>query len=101
MAENVNIHTKILIAKYELWRKRAIPFAEKLAERISALNHKFYPGCGFHYALEDSIVKTTHLLADPQPYTRDGLMMAFIIQIRLESDAAAVARAEEYVRIHG
>lgn len=97
----ISAHARTEIAKYNLWRLRAVPFAEKLAERIDALQGAFYPGCGFHYSVEEAIVKTTHLLAEPQPYTRNGIAMTIIIPILLESEAAAVKAAEQYVEIHG
>ena len=83
------------ISEYNYWRRRAIPFAQKLAERISALKGQLYTGCGFHYDLENDIVKMTHLLAELQPYTKNGWGWSIAIQVRLESLAVRVKRAEE------
>lgn len=77
-----------------LWRPRAALFAEHLAERISALKHKMYPGCGFHYAKEEQIVKLTHYLQEDMPYTRLGLATCLIRPISLEMLAAQVVKAE-------
>lgn len=85
------------VTEYNLWRRRAARFAERLAERISVLGHKHYPGCGFHYAKEERIVKLTHGLQTDAPYTRAGLGMSLIRPIVLEMLTADVVRAEKYV----
>lgn len=84
------------------WLRRARPFAEKLVGRISALDERFYAGCGFHYSLENEIDVLGHKLSH-QPFFwnmsedlvyRQFLISVIMLKVRLEVLAASVAEAE-------
>jgi len=92
----------VLQYRADYWLRRARPFAERLAGRISALDEKFYAGCGFHYSLENEIGVLEHKLSH-QPFFwnmsedlvyRQFLISVIILKVRLEVLAASVAEAE-------
>ena len=102
--ENARRRNRQAVFQYwaDQWLRRARPFAERLAGRVSALDGEFYAGCGFHYSLQDRIVVLERKLS-VQPFFwdvsedevfRQYLVSVIVLKVRLESLAGSVAKAE-------
>jgi len=85
-------------ALYEIWRVRALRFAERLEHRIGDIGKYHYPGCGFHYAKQARIRKILDLLAEPLPDNyRDAMAISIVRKVILETLATEIVRAEKYI----
>ena len=88
-------------AHYELWRVRALRFAEELEHRIGDIGEFAYPGYGFHYAKQARIRKLLDVLAEPLPNNyRDAMAIAIVRKVAVEVLATEVAEAEKYIVEH-
>lgn len=83
---------------YEVWRVRALRFAERLEHRIGDIGEYHYPGCGFHYVVQWQIRKTLVALAEQLPNNyREAVVMAIVRKVSLGVLATEVAEAEKYI----
>ena len=51
-ADNIMISNDKRVKEYVKWRKRVVRSLPDISNRVFALRHQLYSGCGFHYSLE-------------------------------------------------
>ena len=78
-----------------MWRDRALPFAQVLLIRLRALKGRFFSGCGFYYSWEPYLLATLDMLEMPFPPNSYVVWQELVIRIRLNYSARCVADAEK------